>query len=240
MRSASAAGVVAIGPGHPAQCRPAATAERRVTRVHAAHRGERAASKRRSDFCAGVARRRVRAARRASAPAPSTRAIELAQPQEHVLIAGQPGDAARLQQLGEGVGASAAVPAPTSGLAASSASSSRPRSWKWSPRVFRCCLPAVAGDRHLHDLGGALVDRGDPDVALDLLDHVLVRVAVATVGLDGRVGGGVAGLGGQVLGDRALGVERALARRRCAPPSPRCRRAPPPAAPRGARSACAV
>ena len=27
-------------------------------------------------------------------------------------------------------------------------------------------LPTVAADRHLHDLGGALVDRGDADVAL--------------------------------------------------------------------------
>ncbi len=72
-------------------------------------------------------------------------------------------------------------------------------------------LPAVARDRHLHDLRRALVDRGDADVALDLLDHVLVRVAVAAERLDGSVGSRVARLGGEVLGDRALGVERSLA-----------------------------
>jgi len=38
-----------------------------------------------------------------------------------------------------------------------------------------------------------------------------VRVAVAAEGLNGRIGGGVAGLGGQVLGDRSLDVENALA-----------------------------
>jgi hypothetical protein len=71
-------------------------------------------------------------------------------------------------------------------------------------------LPAVAGDGHLHDLGGALVDRRDPDVALDLLDDIRPGVAVAAVSLDGRVGGRVAGLGGEVLGDRAFGVHRAV------------------------------
>ena len=34
-----------------------------------------------------------------------------------------------------------------------------------------------------------------------------MRVAVATEGLDRRVGGGIAGLGRQVLGDRTLGVQ---------------------------------
>ena len=72
-------------------------------------------------------------------------------------------------------------------------------------------LPAPAGDRHLHDLRGALVDPRDADVALDLLDHVVVRVAVAAVRLDRRVGRGVSGLGRQVLGDRALDQELALA-----------------------------
>ena len=72
-------------------------------------------------------------------------------------------------------------------------------------------LPAFARDRHLHDLRGALVDRGDADVAPDLLDHVLVRVAVAAERLDRGVCRGVAGLRREVLGDRALGAQRALA-----------------------------
>jgi hypothetical protein len=71
-------------------------------------------------------------------------------------------------------------------------------------------LPAVAGDGHLHDLGGALVDRRDPHVALDLLDDIRPGVAVAAVGLDGVVGRRVARLGGEVLGDRAFGVHRAV------------------------------
>lgn len=78
------------------------------------------------------------------------------------------------------------------------------------PAGLEVVLPAVAGDGHLHDLGGALVDRGDPDVPPDLLDHVLAGVAVTAEGLDGRIGRRVAGLGGEVLGDGPLGVERAL------------------------------
>src|SRR4029453_9304227 len=69
-------------------------------------------------------------------------------------------------------------------------------------------LPAVASDGHLHDLGRALVDGGDAYVALDLLDHVLVRVAIATERLDGGLGRRVAGLGGEVFGDGALGFWR--------------------------------
>ena len=72
-------------------------------------------------------------------------------------------------------------------------------------------LPAVAGDRHLEDLRGSFVDRGDPDVATDLLHEVGTGVAVAPVCLDGSVGRGDPRLGGQVLGDGALGVEGSVA-----------------------------
>ena len=71
-------------------------------------------------------------------------------------------------------------------------------------------LPAVAAHRHLHDLRRPLVDRGDAHVPLDLLDHVLARVAVAAEGLDRGLGGAVAGLAGEVLRDGALGDEGAL------------------------------
>src|SRR5271166_962640 len=73
-------------------------------------------------------------------------------------------------------------------------------------------LPAIAADGHLHDLRGTLVDRGDADVALDLLHHVLVRVAVSAQRLDAGFGGGIPRLGGQVLGDRTLGVQASFAR----------------------------
>ncbi len=72
-------------------------------------------------------------------------------------------------------------------------------------------LPAVATDAHLEDLGRALVDGRDAHVAPDLLDHVLVGVAVAAEGLEARVGGDVAGLAGQVLRDGSLGDELGLA-----------------------------
>src|SRR5436309_15131651 len=71
-------------------------------------------------------------------------------------------------------------------------------------------LPATAGERDPHDLRRALVDPGDADVALDLLDHVVVRVAVAAMTLDCGVGRRIAGFGGEVLGHRALDVQRAL------------------------------
>jgi hypothetical protein len=41
-----------------------------------------------------------------------------------------------------------------------------------APPGLEVLLPAVPGDGHLHDLGGALVDRRDPHVALDLLHDV--------------------------------------------------------------------
>jgi hypothetical protein len=72
-------------------------------------------------------------------------------------------------------------------------------------------LPAVAGDGHLEDLRGAFVDGGDAHVALDFLHHVLAGVAVAAQRLDRRLGRGVAALAGEVLGDRAFGIEAALA-----------------------------
>ena len=73
-------------------------------------------------------------------------------------------------------------------------------------------LPAVAADRHLQDLRGPLVDRGDAHVALDLLDHIFAGVAVAPQGLDRGVGREVAEFARQIFGDRPLGVEVALAR----------------------------
>ena len=71
-------------------------------------------------------------------------------------------------------------------------------------------LPAVTRDGHLHDLGGAFVDGRDAHVALDLFHHVFARIAVTAHGLDGRIGGCVAGLGGDELGDRAFGVQRTI------------------------------
>ena len=65
---------------------------------------------------------------------------------------------------------------------------------------FEVKLPAVARDGHLHDLGGAFVNRGDAHVALDLLHHVFVRVAIAAEGLDAGVGCAVTGFGGVLLG----------------------------------------
>ena len=189
--------------------------------------------------CPTASRRAARAARRANDAAVSAQRDQLAR-----------------GGTGRAGGGSAA---PTRAHSSSSASACRPRAATSAPTVgaagvqppparaprrgssapgLQVLLPAVARDRHLHDLRGALVDRGDAHVALDLLDHVLAGVAVAAERLDAGVGGGVARLGGEVLGDRALGVEAALARRRCARPSPRCRRAPPRAARRAGRSAC--
>jgi NAD(P)-dependent dehydrogenase (short-subunit alcohol dehydrogenase family) len=49
------------------------------------------------------------------------------------------------------------------------------------PARLQMKLPAIAANCHLHDLRSALVDAGDAHVAADLLDHVLVGVAVASV-----------------------------------------------------------
>ena len=75
---------------------------------------------------------------------------------------------------------------------------------------FEVKLPAVARDGHFHDLGSAFVNRGDAHVALDLLHHVFVRVAVAAERLDAGVGCAVSGFGGQVLGDGSFRVEAAF------------------------------
>ena len=72
-------------------------------------------------------------------------------------------------------------------------------------------LPAVAADGHLHDLGGAFVNRGDANVAADLFHQVFVGVAVAAEGLDAGIGRLISGLGGHVLRDRAFGVQGAFA-----------------------------
>ena len=55
-------------------------------------------------------------------------------------------------------------------------------------------LPAVAGDGHFHDFRSAFVDRCNANIPLDLLHHVFARVAVTTVRLDGRLGGGISGM----------------------------------------------
>ena len=60
-------------------------------------------------------------------------------------------------------------------------------------------LPTVAGNRPLHNLRGTLVDTGNADIALDLLDHILLGVAITTVGLDRVLGGLIATLGGKIL-----------------------------------------
>ena len=112
-----------------------------------------------------------------------------------------------------------ARPARTAGCAACSAPSLvGERRGSTGRAVLRCCCHRSRAIGHLQDLRGALVDRGDPDVPLDLLDQVGPGVAVPAVRLDRRVGGGVAGLGRHVLGDGALGVQRAVLRprpRRC-------------------------
>ena len=72
-------------------------------------------------------------------------------------------------------------------------------------------LPPIARDGHLHDLGRALVDRGDANVPLDLLDHVFLGVAVATMSLDRGVRGCVSRLRRQILGNGPLGIEAATA-----------------------------
>src|SRR6478735_9783977 len=70
-------------------------------------------------------------------------------------------------------------------------------------------LPAIPGDRHLEDLGRSLVDRGDADVAPDLLHDVGAGVAVAPVGLQRRIGGRHTRLAREVLRDGTLRVEQA-------------------------------
>ena len=52
---------------------------------------------------------------------------------------------------------------------------------------LRALLQKLAGDDHLLDLGGALVDGADPDVAVDALDLVLAGIAVAAGELEGLV-----------------------------------------------------
>ena len=79
------------------------------------------------------------------------------------------------------------------------------------PARLQVELPAVTRDGHLHDLRGAFVDRRDPRVPADLLDHVLARVAVASERLDRGVTGRDARLGRQIFRDRALRVEAAFA-----------------------------
>ena len=101
--------------------------------------------------------------------------------------------------------------APTSGWRACSASTCARLLVIVLAARLQVKLPAVAADGHLHDLGGAFVDRGDAHVAADLLHHVFVGVAVAAQRLDTGVGRGVAGFGGHVLGDCAFGVQAAFA-----------------------------
>ena len=62
----------------------------------------------------------------------------------------------------------------------------------------------VPPDDQLVDLGGALVQRGDPGVAEVALDRVVVDVAGSAVHLDGCVGALDGGLGRVVLRDRGL------------------------------------
>ena len=78
------------------------------------------------------------------------------------------------------------------------------------PTRFQVELPAITADRHLHDLGGALINDGDANVAADLLHHVFVRVAVAAERLNTGFGSGIAGLGCHVFSNRPFGVEAAF------------------------------
>ena len=70
--------------------------------------------------------------------------------------------------------------------------------------------PPVTGDGPLHDLGCSLIDGGDAQVAADALDGVFSGVSIAAQGLNGRVGGGIARLSGDQLGDRTLGAQVAF------------------------------
>ena len=75
------------------------------------------------------------------------------------------------------------------------------------PARFQVKLPAVAANGHLHDLGGAFVNRGDPRVTPDLLHHVFTGVAVTTQGLDTGVRSQVPRLGCHVFRDGPFGVQ---------------------------------
>ena len=199
---------VSVGSRHPADGL-ARNLQRGPARVDAARRGERAGTQaprglRVEIFVGGPLR----------SPGERGCALDLgdqgAEAQEDVLVAGELLDAAALEQLGQGVVSERGdVGADLRVQGAESLELARLRVVVVAARL-QVLLPAAAGNRDLHDLRGALVDRRDTDVALDLLDHVVVGVAVAAVGLDRRIRGGVARLGGQVLGDRALDVELSL------------------------------
>ena len=73
---------------------------------------------------------------------------------------------------------------------------------------FEVFLPAVTADGHFHDLGRALINCCNSNVPLDLFDHVLLRVTVAAMGLDGRLGRRIAGFRAEVLGDGARPILR--------------------------------
>ena len=169
-----------------------------------------AASKRRLAFSLSLS---FRQQRRAACQAAGALRVgdPLAQPQQNVLITGQPRDARLLHHFGQRV----------------QSQRRHVRAHVRMPRMQRfqlagllvivlaarlqVKLPAVAADGHLHDLGGAFVNRGDAHVAPDLLHHVFVRVAVASERLDAGVGCRIARLRGHVLGDGAFGVQAAFA-----------------------------
>ncbi len=70
--------------------------------------------------------------------------------------------------------------------------------------------PPEDTDDELHHLAGALVDAGDLDVTLDLLDVVFAHIPVAAEGLDGSLGRAVGRFGGEQLGDRSLDLQVGL------------------------------
>src|SRR5512145_2465189 len=136
---------------------------------------------------------------------------ELAQTEEDVLVAGQARGPAALEHLGESVEGQGGDTRAHVALA-------RMERLELAAEVvvvlapgLEVHLPAVAADGHLHDLRGPLVDARDAHVTLDLLDHVLAGVAVTAQGLDGGLGGRVARLGGEELGDGSLGLEMLVA-----------------------------
>src|SRR5688572_16702359 len=78
-------------------------------------------------------------------------------------------------------------------------------------RVTLASSEDVLGDHHALDLRGALVDLHELGVAVDLLDRVLARVAVAAEHLHGVRGALHHAVGTDALGDRAgVGATDAL------------------------------
>ena len=131
---------------------------------------------------------------------------QLAQAEQDVLVACQAVEAAALEQRGKRAQRQGGGFRATVGRAGGERFKPRGPVAVVRALRFQVQLPAVARNCPLHNLRGALVDAGDPHIALDLFDHVFLGVAIAAVRLNGVFGGPVAGLGGHILRHRALGL----------------------------------